>query len=610
MMHSRRSACWACLMLAASAPAFAARENAEGDSGAAPISEMIGGNVVGEHWTWKDPEPFSQALPLMEKGQDEQAAKLIDKDWVETFAPLIRETKPGAFTPGIWGFSRAKGNTMYLFIRNWHPGGCMMLPTLDRAIINKSFAVHAGGKISLKWQKGVEIFNVPADRHPVGTVVSFDVKGNAVDCHKVHVPDWRKPWAQAPPAAVQAWRDMRFGLFVHWGPCALAGKEISWSRKASKMGRLRYGGSGVDGKYKTDPVYDNLYKQFNPTGFDAEQWVRMVQQAGMKYIVLTAKHCDGFCLWDSKQTDYDIMSTPYGKDIVAQLADACHEHGIKLGLYYSPRDWWHPDFGSTERHSRYLDFYMKQLEELATDYGKVDVLWFDGLDSPQYLWNDIPEKSLQMLRAKQPDIMVNDRGGMLGTFNTAEQRIGGFDRDFPWESCVTIGSGWSWNPRTATKTKSLKHCVQTLVRTAGRDGNLLLNLGPKADGTFEPVQSQRLKEVGDWLKVYGESIYGTRGGPFRPAANFVSTCKAEKIYLHLMADQNAIELPTFGYEITACRVLGGGRATYRKIDQGWRVTLQEVPKDETARIDQVVELTIGGPAMTIRPMAPVRTEKR
>jgi len=364
------------------------------------------------------------------------------------------------------------------------------------------------------------------------------------------------------------------------------------------MGRLRYSGSGVNGTYKADPEYDALYKQFNPAGFDADAWAKMAKDAGMKYIVLITKHHDGFCMFDSKVTEYDIMATPYGKDIAGELAAACRRHGLKLGFYYSPRDWYHPDFGRESTHEKYNAFYLEQLRELATNYGPVDILWYDCLDSPQYLWGDVPEQSVRMLRKLQPDILLNDRGGLRGDFDTPEQRIGAFEPERPWETCATIGSGWSWNAKTAERTKSLRTCLHLLINTAGRDGNLLLNLGPRADGTFEPVQAQRLAEMGDWMSKYGHTIHGTRGGPLLPASGFASTCKGNKIYLHLMKSQTGLVLPDLGCEVLRANILNGGRAVMKKQEDYWKLTLEEAPDKE---IDLIVELELDSDAETITP---------
>ena len=172
---------------------------------------------------------------------------------------------------------------------------------------------------------------------------------------------------------MQWWRDARFGMFIHWDMSSVAGMEISWSRKATKPLDV----SGHKAGYVKDPVYDNLYKQFNPVKFNATQWVQLAKDAGMKYIVFTAKHHGGFCMWDTKLTDYSIMHAPFKRDVVRELTDACHKAGIRFGLYYSPRDWHHPNYGIGDNR-KYHEYIKGQLTELLSNYGQVDVMWFDS----------------------------------------------------------------------------------------------------------------------------------------------------------------------------------------------------------------------------------------
>jgi len=226
----------------------------------------------------------------------------------------------------------------------------------------------------------------------------------------------------------------------------------------------------------------------------------------------------------------------------------------------------------------------------------VDILWFDCLDSPQYLWKNVPEESVRLVRKLQPGIMINDRCGLRGDFDTPEQRIGGFERERPWETCATIASGWSWRPNT--KPKSLKQCIQLLVNTAGRDGNLLLNVAPKADGTFEPDQVARLKEISAWLKTNGQSIYGTRGGPFLPDKGFVSTCKGNTIYLHLLNGRTNLVLPELKAEVTSIRLLNGGPVTTEKKTGEQIIGIDKANIDKT---DAIVVMTLSQSAESMEP---------
>jgi len=397
------------------------------------------------------------------------------------------------------------------------------------------------------------------------------------------------PYLKAAPRDMQWWREARFGLFVHWGPVSLKGTEIGWSRGGERRGRKGKGPIPVE-------VYDNLYKQFNPVKFDADEWVRTAKAAGMKYVVFTTKHHDGFSMFDSDLTEYKITNSPYGKDIVGQLAEACHKGGLRLGFYYSPPDWHHPDY-RTDRHKKYIDYLHGQIRELCTNYGKVSILWFDGLGGKADDWNSPP--LFKTIRDLQPAILINNRAGLPGDFDTPEQRVGRFQIDRPWESCITICRQWAWKPDDHMK--SLAECVQTLVRCAGGDGNLLLNVGPMPDGRIEPRQVRRLEEIGDWLDSHGESIYGTRGGPFKPGPYGASTRKGNRIYLHVFAWRDgAVLLPPIGPKVTGARVLGGGKAEVEQTDAGLTVRVPEAGRDP---IDTVIVLDLDAPAADIEPVA-------
>jgi alpha-L-fucosidase len=408
--------------------------------------------------------------------------------------------------------------------------------------------------------------------------------------------DETKSLPQVNPDALRRWQDMRFGMFIHWGPVSLKGTEIGWSRGGPRRGRN-------DTRTGDVPMaeYDNLYRTFNPVQFNADEWVQIARDAGMKYLVFTSKHHDGFSMFDTAQTDYKITSkdSPYGKDVCKQLADACHKQGVALGWYYSPRDWYHTDF-ATENHARYIQFYLAQLREICTKYGRLDILWFDGLDSPRNLWGDTPAESFRLLRALQPDIVLNNRGGLPGDFDTPEQRIGGFNRERPWETCMTICRQWAWKPND--NMKSLQQCLQTLLYTAGGDGNLLLNVGPMPDGRIEPRQVERLCEMGAWLKKYGDGVYGTRGGPFKPGRWGASTCKDNKIYLYVMNWPAAgpLVLPAVATTIRSVNVLSGGIATMQRTDKG--VTI-DVPAAQREPIVTVIELVVDRRAFDIPPVA-------
>jgi alpha-L-fucosidase len=394
----------------------------------------------------------------------------------------------------------------------------------------------------------------------------------------------------ASPDAIANWRDKRFGMFIHWGPVSLTGKEIGWSR----------------GKETPIEKYDNLYKEFNPVKFNADEWVAIAKAAGMRYIVLTTKHHDGFCLWDTKLTDYNIMNTPFKRDVVKELAEACRKQDIAFGAYYSTCDWHHPDFpltspgGEVRREKSDIGSYNKyllgQIEELITKYGPLITIW-----------NDVPQEfkgrgvpTINLVRKLQPDILINNRTGDGGDYDTPEQKIGGFQIDRPWETCMTICKQWAWKPDD--KMKSLQECLHTLIRTNGGDGNLLFNVGPMPGGEIEARQVERLKEMGAWLVKNGESLYGTRGGPWKPAANFVSTRKGDKVYLHLLGEtKGTVTLPALPVAIKSAKLIHGTAIVHNTKDG--RLSL-EIPNNTWDGIDTIVEITLAGPAMDIQPLDP------
>ncbi|MBN2579072.1 MAG: alpha-L-fucosidase [Pirellulales bacterium] len=403
-----------------------------------------------------------------------------------------------------------------------------------------------------------------------------------------------EPWLKPDPAAVRRWQDMRFGMFIHWGPVSLTNQEIGWSRGAPT------------------PVteYDNLYRKFNPTKFNADQWVALAKAAGMKYIVLTTKHHDGFCLFDTKQTDYNVMNGPFKRDVTKELAEACRRGGIAFGTYYSVCDWHHPDFpltspgGSVRRDksdiAAYRRYLRAQATELIKNYGPLVLMWFDV---PQEFDKVEGSKNIRVCRSLQPDILINDRaGGGMGDFDTPEQRIGNFNLERPWESCMTLSAHnqWAWGgPKDGVK--PLKACLTMLIRAAGGDGNTLLNVGPMPNGEIEPAQADRLREMGRWLAKYGESIYGTRGGPYKPAKHLVSTRRGNTVFLHILAwPEETLKLPALPAKIESAGLLGGGSVDFKQTADGLEIT---VPKAARQEIDTVVELKLDKPALEIAPLA-------
>jgi len=400
------------------------------------------------------------------------------------------------------------------------------------------------------------------------------------------------------------WREARFGMFIHWGPVSLTGLEISWSRANSNPKCPNKGPTPVE-------VYDRLYQRFNPVHFDASEWVDTARAAGMKYMVLTATHCDGFLLWHSQTDDYNIAKTPFQRDICQELAKAAHDDGMRLGWYFSPMDWRDPDF-RTERNAAFVVRMQKEVRELLGNYGRVDLLWFDW-DAREPLY-DQPD-TYALVRSMQPEIIVNNRLDLgIGNndneilsvnadYYTPEQRIGQYDDQRPWETCMTLGTQWSWKPNDTIK--SAKEVIHILARTVGGDGNLLLNVGPMPDGRIEPRQVEVLRQVGSWLERNGESIYDTRGGPFKPTSTLVSTRKGNIVYIHVLQWGNEIlTLPPLPKKIIASQLLTGGTTSIVQTDSDITLT---VPPPDSQNIDTIVKLTLDGPADEIPPLDVARS---
>jgi len=407
------------------------------------------------------------------------------------------------------------------------------------------------------------------------------------------------PGMQTNPESLKRWQDMRFGMFIHWGPVTLRGTEIGWSR----------------GMQVPIQDYDSLYREFNPSLFDAREWVGLAKAAGMKYLVITSKHHDGFCLWNSKYTDYSIAATPFHRDVLKELSDECAGQGIAFCTYYSILDWHHPHYTTryggdsrpveTSDMNIYRSYLKQQIEELVMTY-RTNLLWFDGEWEGSWTHED-GMKLYADARKLNDALLINNRvdkgragmkgmtvsGKFAGDFGTPEQEVGAFDNANPWESCITIGNQWSWKPND--RMKSLKECIQILAKTAGGGGNLLLNISPMPDGRIERRQAERLKGIGAWLARYGESIYGTRGGPYKPTRWLASTHKGNRIYVHVLrAPKDELRLPMLpGRTIREARSLGGAKLSMRVDGGSVVIAFPRVPADEN---DDVIALELDGPA--------------
>jgi len=317
------------------------------------------------------------------------------------------------------------------------------------------------------------------------------------------------------------WRDAGFGMFIHWGAYAVPagiykGEEIpgigEWIMNTAQI-----------------PIaeYEEYVKQFNPQDFDADEWVRIAKNAGMRYIVITSKHHDGFCLWDSDVTEYDIIDfAPFKRDILKELSEACEKQGIRLCFYHSIMDWHHPD-ATGENFAKYREEYLKpQVKELITDYGDIGVMWFDGDWIEE--WTEEQGKDLyNFIRNIKPDMIINNRVGKgrmgmqgmnkdhtyAGDFGTPEQEILSTASTFDWESCMTMNNTWGFK-KNDHDWKSTEVLIHNLVDIAAKGGNYLLNVGPTAEGIIPQPSVDRLEEIGEWMKINSEVIYNTRTFPF------------------------------------------------------------------------------------------------
>ncbi|MGA3172658.1 MAG: alpha-L-fucosidase [Chthoniobacteraceae bacterium] len=392
----------------------------------------------------------------------------------------------------------------------------------------------------------------------------------------------------APAGAIDWWRDVRFGIFIHLGVSSLMGAELSWSRETRLPPDTGTGSI-------PDAVYDNLYKKLKLENFDAKEWVRIAQDAGAKYMVVVTKHHDGFHMWDTAFSDYKITKSPFGRDYIKEVVDACHEGGMPIGLYFAQREWYNPQYDPDGKlpnrdHKKYIEYEFNAVRELLTKYGKIDILWFDaawwgGMFKEQD-WDS--ERLYRMARQLQPLILINNRASIPGDFDTPEQHVGSFQNNRPWESCITLTTSWSYSP--SSPVKSLKEVLTLLVETITGDGNLLLDVGPRADGTIEPSEVERLHEIGEWMRKYGSTLYGTRGGPYRNGDWGGTTHKGNKIWFHVLKwTGDTVGFDPLPYTIKDAKLLTGGDVKYQSTQDG--LTFKVAQPDQNA-IDTIIELTV------------------
>jgi alpha-L-fucosidase len=400
----------------------------------------------------------------------------------------------------------------------------------------------------------------------------------------------------------------KFGLFIHWGPFSIPG-DGEWVMQQRNI---------------TVKNYTRLMDFFNPIKFDAAQWVSMAKNAGMKYITLITRHHDGFSMWDTKYSDFNIMNSPYHKDIVKMIADECHKQNIKLFLYYSLLDWRRDDYsywtGRTGHGTgrtvhgdwnNYIKFMENQLTELLTNYGEIGGIWFDGYwdqTAPEGAADRTPKidwhlnEIYALIHKLQPQCLIGNNHHLSPLpgedFQMFEQDLPGENKsglsyqkpsELPLESCVTMNNSWGFNI-TDTSYKTPKQLVDLLVKASGYDANLLLNIGPMPNGVVQPEFQERLAYMGNWLRTYGESIYNTAGGYIRPQKWGCITQKGDTMFVHVLNDSSTtIQLENFPYKkITKAYLLKNNAAINTTLKNG--LLTVEALKQEADEPDEVIVL--------------------
>jgi alpha-L-fucosidase len=417
-------------------------------------------------------------------------------------------------------------------------------------------------------------------------------------------------------ARMQWWRDARFGMFIHWGLYAVPAGE--WNGKTGYGEWIR-----TSAEIPID-IYDRFREQFNPVKFNAEEWVKMAKDAGVKYIVITSKHHDGFCMFDTRQTDFNIMNTPFHHDPMKDLADACHEYGLKFCFYYSIMDWHHPDYlprRSWEKYrpvtgaeyQKYVHYMKAELKELLTNYGEIGVLWFDG--EWENTWNEKLGKEIySWCRSLQPGIIINNRvgagrmdlegltkeGSFGSDFGTPEQQIPatglpGVD----WETCMTMNDHWGYN-KNDKNFKPAKELLRMIADIASKGGNYLLNVGPTSEGLIPPESIDRMKSIGAWMSLNGESIYETQASPFRSLdwgrCTRKETPGGVRLYLHIFdwPETHTITVPGVLNEPMKAYLLADANQTSLKVARVEDALMISLPAQMPDTNNTVVVLDLKG----------------
>jgi len=397
----------------------------------------------------------------------------------------------------------------------------------------------------------------------------------------------------------QKWfHEARFGMFIHWGLYSIIGHG-EW---AQFYERIPY------------DEYNKLAGRFNPKRFDASAWVALAKEAGMKYLVLTARHHDGFCLFDSGASDFTSVKTAAGRDFVAEFAEAARAGEMKVGLYYSLFDWRFPAFHNYRAHPESAAAMVRQaheqVTELMTNYGEIDLLWYDGASPQGMPWEEISgfwqAKELNAkVRKLQPRILINNRSGEPEDIDTPENAIEASAAGRGWESCMTMGDAWGWgyianNPNM----KTVPHLIQCLVTAAAQEGNFLLNVGPKPDGAIRREERERLREIGAWMRPHEESIRGSKRCPFGmwKWMHGMYTARGSTVYAHVFRwpSQGEMIILDCANEIRRATIMMTGQELEIAPGTDDRVFLRGLPKKPPHLYDTVIKLELDGRPRGIR----------
>lgn len=404
------------------------------------------------------------------------------------------------------------------------------------------------------------------------------------------------PTARREDAAMNKWRENRFGLFIHWGVYSVPGGI--WNGK--RVGAAEW----IQAQGKISPIdYAKFPADFTAKNFNAKNWAKAAKQIGAKYVVITTKHHDGFCLWDSKYTDWDLQKSPAPKDLLKQLADAVRAEGMDFGVYYSILDWHHPDYRTNlksdadrKAFERYIVYMKSQLKELVDTLGPIKVFWFDGRWEPSYKENPTYGADLEKYcRQICPGVVINDR---IRAYDSYADYDSGYERKLPenelppvdWEACMTMPEGtWGYHsdpPGNGWKTPQT--LLNMLLKCASKNGNFLLNIGPKSDGTIRKEEAERMKAVGEWMRFYGNAVYGTQGLVLKSTTKFYATRKKDSIYLTFFewpeTDRVTIEgLPS---NIASAQLLDHGKGSGLKVE-GNTIILPMTPPEKLANVVEI-----------------------